>query len=99
MNEAQRLTALIAQHGDVLRARGINRLYLFGSRSRDDHRFDSDIDLFCDIEADRRFSLFDLMDIEKSLTEILEKKVDLMSRASLHPMISAEVQEEAIRLL
>lgn len=39
---------------------GVTGLALFGSRSRGDHRPDSDVDLLIDVAPDRDFSLLDV---------------------------------------
>jgi uncharacterized protein len=99
MNEAERLSKILASVAVPLKSGGISGLYLFGSRARGDHNSRSDIDLFCDIDPKQKMSLFDLMKIEAELTDAFGTKVDLMTRSSLHPLISAEVQREAVRLL
>jgi uncharacterized protein len=99
MNEAQRLSKLLASVAASLRSSGIAALYLFGSRVRNEHHSESDVDLFCDLDPKQKMSLFDLMKIEARLARILKVKVDLMTRSSLHPLISQDVQSEAIRLL
>jgi uncharacterized protein len=99
MVEAQRLRNLIAPFAVSLREKGINGLFLFGSRLRGEHRSDSDVDLFCDIDSEAKLGLFDLMALEADLQSVLGTKVELMSRASLHPLIKDNVQANATRVL
>lgn len=54
-----------------LRARGITRMQMFGSRARGDNREDSDLDLLIDIDPQKTFSLLDLAGVHVSLTEKL----------------------------
>jgi uncharacterized protein len=54
-----------------LRARGITRLQMFGSRARGDNREDSDLDLLIDIDPKAGFSLIDLAGVNLDLTEEL----------------------------
>lgn len=42
---------------------GVTRMALFGSRSRGDHRPDSDVDLLIDVAPDREFSLLDVVGV------------------------------------
>jgi uncharacterized protein len=99
MHEAERLSELLTSVEGSLRSSGIAALYLFGSRVRDEHDSKSDVDLFCDLDPKQKMSLFDLMKIEARLADLLKVKVDLMTRSSLHPLISQDVQSEAVRLL
>ena len=42
---------------DDVKARGATSLYLFGSAVRDQAEIDSDVDLFIDYDAEKKFSL------------------------------------------
>lgn len=54
-----------------LRARGITRLQMFGSRARGDNREDSDLDLLIEYERPATASGFDFFGIGPDLTEAL----------------------------
>ncbi|HTV66923.1 MAG TPA: nucleotidyltransferase domain-containing protein [Rhizobiaceae bacterium] len=54
-----------------LRARGITRLQMFGSRARGDNREDSDLDLLIEVDSKAKFSLIDLAGVHVDLTEQL----------------------------
>lgn len=62
---------------------GITELALFGSVLRDDFRPDSDIDVLVTFEPNPRISLFDLVDIEDELAEIVGRRVDLVDRKAV----------------
>ncbi len=47
-------------HGASLRAEGVAKLAIFGSRSRGDDRADSDLDVLIEVDPDASFSLLDL---------------------------------------
>lgn len=47
----------------AIRARGAQRLYLFGSHARDEAGADSDVDVFIDKDRSRPFSFDEFMDI------------------------------------
>jgi uncharacterized protein len=61
----------------------IQRLELFGSALRDDFRPESDFDFLVTFEPESRWSLFDLVSMEIELTEIVGRKVDLVSRRGI----------------
>jgi len=89
----------LEQHKAAIRARGVRRLYLFGSTARDEGRASSDVDVFIDLERGARFSLFDLMDLRDYLSRKLGARVDVFPRDGLHRVIRADVEREAIRVL
>jgi predicted nucleotidyltransferase/uncharacterized protein with HEPN domain len=62
---------------------GVAELGLFGSRVRGDNRQDSDLDVLVTYREDARPSLFDLVELEDSLSQSLGLKVDLIDRKSL----------------
>jgi predicted nucleotidyltransferase len=90
--------AALAARADALRAQGAASAYLFGSTIRDEARPDSDLDIFIDIAPGRRFSLFDLLRIQHFLEDELGREVDLTTRDSLHPLLRAEIERDAVQV-
>lgn len=58
----------------------ITELALFGSVLRDDFRPDSDIDVLITFAPDSRWSLFDFVRMQRELTAIFGREVDLVER-------------------
>ena len=54
-----------------LKARGVTRLAIFGSRARGDHRPDSDLDVVIEVEPTSSFSAVSLVGLERLLSEWL----------------------------
>lgn len=69
-----------AQLEDFCQRWKITELSLFGSALRDDFRPDSDIDLLVRFASDARWSLLDHVRIEREFSELLGRKVDLVSK-------------------
>lgn len=90
------IETLRAHEADLHRA-GVARLYLFGSVSRGEARPDSDVDLFFDTD-NPRFSLIELVDVQEKVSGILGTDADVMTRASLHPMLRPHIEAEALRV-
>ena len=90
------IATLRAHEADLHRA-GVARLYLFGSVARQEARPDSDVDLFFDTD-NPRFSLIELVDVQDRVTDILGTETDVMTRASLHPMLRHSIEAEAVRV-
>lgn len=78
----------------------IARLDLFGSVLREDFGPDSDVDFLVTFAPDIRATLFDLVTMELELTEIVGRKVDLVSRwgieHSRNPLRRKAILESAV---
>jgi uncharacterized protein len=79
-------------------AGGVVAAYLFGSTARNEARPDSDLDVFVDIKPGVEFSLLDLAGVHRILNEEIGRKVDVMTRANLHPKLKAEIERETVRV-
>ncbi|HUB47961.1 MAG TPA: nucleotidyltransferase family protein [Acetobacteraceae bacterium] len=90
------IAKLRAHEADLHRV-GVARLYLFGSVARQEARPESDVDLFFESD-DPRFSLIELVDVRDRVSEILGTETDVMTRASLHPMVRDSIEAEALRV-
>lgn len=55
----------------------IRKLALFGSVLREDFRFDSDVDVLVDFDSEYIPSLFQLVNIQTTLGNLLGREVDL----------------------
>jgi predicted nucleotidyltransferase len=75
---------------------GVRTLGLFGSYVRDEARAESDVDLLVDF--DRTPSLFELIELEQHLGDLLGVKVDLATRGSLKPAIGQRILSEVRRV-
>ena len=96
MERSEAITRLKA-HEAELRHLGVQHLYLFGSTASGDARPDSDVDLFFDHERGK-LGLFQLMDVKERTTEILGCKADIMTRASLHPVLRRRIEASALQV-
>lgn len=81
----------------ALRARGVAAAYIFGSTARGEAHPDSDLDVFIEIEQNRKFSLIDLAGVQNLLTTELGVTIDLTTRSGLHPKLRVEIECEAVR--
>jgi predicted nucleotidyltransferase len=93
------IVAKIRQNADAIRALGAGSLYLYGSHSRDEAGPDSDVDVFIDRDPAKHFGFIELTELEFLLRDILGAEVDVSTRTGLHPAISGEIQQSAIKVL
>ena len=81
---------------DILRIAaqyGARNLRVFGSVARGDDHAHSDIDLLVDMDPDR--SLLDVVGLGQDLEELLDRKVDVLTGASLHPALRDRILAES----
>ncbi|HMQ58283.1 MAG TPA: nucleotidyltransferase domain-containing protein [Rhizobiaceae bacterium] len=97
MENSQIIEYLIAAK-TALRERGVNSLYMFGSRARDGQRDDSDVDLYFEKTPGVAVTLFDLASIKIDLERRPGRRVDIANRESTHPALRATIEREALKV-
>jgi predicted nucleotidyltransferase len=73
----------------------VRELSLFGSAARGEMRVDSDIDLLVDFLPEAETDLLDYAGLMLDLSELLARKVDLVSKNGLKPPIRNSVIADA----
>lgn len=81
----------------ILRAHGVVRAGVFGSRAREQADLKSDLDLLVEFEQGR--TLFDLAGLHLDLEDQLQTPVDVVTYNSLHPLLRDQVLAEEVRIL
>ena len=89
------LDAAHDQIAELCRRYGIAELSVFGSVARGEDRPDSDIDLLYVLAPDSKSSLWELWDLRDELAQLLGRKIDLVSKNSLHWVIRDQVLTNA----
>ena len=93
------IMAAIKAHESELRERGVTSLDLFGSRARGDERPDSDLDVLISYDIDRRFTLYDLVAVERLLESLTGLNVHVVTRDSFRPHRLHLVLDDAVKVL
>jgi hypothetical protein len=75
----------------------IRALYIFGSVARGEDSPVSDIDILVEFEPGSRIGLFAFARLQRRLSELLQKKVDLVTRDGLHRALRDRILKEAVR--
>lgn len=87
----------ISEHKDELKKRGVKCLYIFGSTARDEAGPGSDVDVLIEVDhANHHFGLFQQIELQGYLEEILGRAVDLATPGSLKPQMRDHILEERI---
>ncbi|HEX6123402.1 MAG TPA: nucleotidyltransferase family protein [Ktedonobacterales bacterium] len=87
------LTRVVA----ILRQHGVVRAALFGSFARGEQHEHSDVDLL--VEFAPGHSLLALADLERALTDLLGRSVEIVTYKSLDPRIRASVLRDQVVIL
>lgn len=88
----------LRRHAPAIRSLGATALYIYGSRARGDAQPGSDLDAYVEYSPASKFSLIELAGIKLLMEEMLGLDVDITTRDSLHPMLKADIEAEAIRV-
>lgn len=78
----------------IFKEKGVLRGAIFGSFALGEERHDSDIDILIDLPKDK--TLLDLVDLQLTLENILNRKVDVITYNSLSPVLKDSILREQI---
>lgn len=78
----------------ILEKHGIARAAVFGSYARGEYKKNSDIDILIEYFPEARKTYFDIIDLKNELEEVLEKKVDLVTKGAIPSLIKEDVLKE-----
>jgi uncharacterized protein len=95
MTIATGITLPDADLAELCHRHEIKELMLFGSAARGEMRPDSDIDLLVEFLPQAKPGLFKQFAAERELSELLGRKVDLVSKRALRIELRDEVLAEA----
>ena len=94
---AQEVTDVLRQSRTRLGEYHIKALYLFGSVVRGEATPESDVDVLVEFEPDAHVGLFAFARLQRELSEMLGRPVDLATPDSLHKALKEQVLKEAVR--
>ena len=83
---------------DALAKQCVAHLAIFGSRARGDAREESDLDMLIDVAPGRKFSLLDLVKVERQVTDEVGLPVSLVMRRSLLPDFAATIENDIVEV-
>jgi len=82
---------------DILHRNDVKRASLFGSIVRGEMTEESDVDLLVEFEG--RKSLLDLAGLKIELEDALNRRVDVLTYRSLHPLLKDRILSEQVPIL
>lgn len=95
MNTLEEVKRLLGGHRNILESKyKVKTIGVFGSFVRGEQKNKSDIDIL--VEFKESVDIFEFMDLEEYLQDLLGRKVDLVSKKALKPYIGKRILEEVV---
>ena len=88
--------AILRQHADTLRSKGVRHAALFGSVARNDNRSDSDVDILVDIDPAAGVTIFDYVALKDYISSLFDRSVDVIDREALKPHLRGPSERDAV---
>ena len=92
------IIAKIRSSAPALRAEGVTKLAIFGSRAREDARQNSDLDILIDVDPDAKFSLLTLVGVEHIVRDATGLQTQASMRRSLDPRMAERIADDIIEV-
>lgn len=91
------IIATLAAHAADLRSRGLNHVVLIGSQARGTATEGSDIDLAVELAPGSTLSGYDIVGLERHLSNLLGAKVDIIVQPVHRASLRQEIERDALR--
>lgn len=90
------IIAKLRASAEAIKAEGVTRLAIFGSRARGDERPDSDLNVLIDVEPEASFSLLNLVGLEHPVRDAAGLVTQATMRRSLDPEMSRRIADDIV---
>ena len=92
---AQKIDLPIKEITALCKRYNVRELAVFGSAVKNKLRSDSDIDLLVEFEPDAQVGFITLFRMQRELSGLMHRKVDLVSKGGLKPILRQEILSAA----
>ncbi|MCC8949176.1 nucleotidyltransferase domain-containing protein [Bradyrhizobium sp. Arg62] len=94
----EEIVAAIRENADAIKAEGVSKLAIFGSRVRGDYRLDSDVDVLVEVEPDASFSLLNLIGVEHIIEDATGLQAQATMKRSLPPRLAQRIADDILEV-
>jgi predicted nucleotidyltransferase len=94
----EEIIAAIRKNAEAIKAEGVTKLAIFGSRVRGDNRADSDIDVLIEVEPDISFSILDLIGVEHIIQDATGLPTQATMRRSMPPRFAQRIADDIVEV-
>ena len=94
----QQLIETIQDNRALLEEYSVKSISVFGSAVRGEAGPESDVDILVEFNPDARIGFFAFARLQRSLSAVLGKPVDLVTPDALHKTMKSRILEEAVHV-
>ena len=88
------IVTTIRKNAEAIKAEGVTKLAIFGSRVRGDNRPDSDIDILVEVAPDVSFSLLNLIGVQHIIGDATGLQAQAAMRRSIPPRVAERIADD-----
>jgi hypothetical protein len=92
------IIAKLRETAPTLRAEGVTKLAIFGSRARGDARDDSDLDVLIEVDPEATFSLLDLVGVQHIIRDATGIETQAEMRRSIDARFAQRIADDVIEV-
>jgi predicted nucleotidyltransferase len=94
----EEIIAAIRGNSEAIKAEGVTKLAIFGSRARRDSRPESDIDVLIEVEPDASFSILNLIGVEHIIEDATGLQAQATMRRSIPPRFAQRIADDILEV-
>jgi uncharacterized protein len=88
----------IRKNAEAIKAEGVTKLAIFGSRVRGDNRPDSDLDVLVEVAPDAAFSILNLIGVEHIIGDATGLQAQATMRRSIPPRFAERIADDILEV-